>query len=271
MLLEAFYGWQAESLALLADAAHNLGDVAGLVLAWAGMMAGRARADERFTYGFKRLSLWAALGNAVLILVGMGALIWEAIDRLWLQQVPVAHSMTVIVVAALGILVNGATALLFLKGRHDDLNIRGAFWHMAGDALVSAGVVVAGALTWWMGWTWVDPVASLAISLVIVWGTWQLLRQSVCLLLDAVPAHISLKEVRAYLLKLPGVTEVPDLHVWAMGSAQTALTAHLVIPSGVPGDAFLLAASEGLREHFGIGHVTLQPMQRADHAPCPRQ
>ena len=269
LLCEAWFGWRANSLALWADAAHNLSDVAGLVLAWGGALAGRMRPDERHTYGFKRASLWAAFGNAVLLLVAMGSLGWESVERLLAG--PAAHlpnSTTVMVVAGLGIVVNGATAWLFMRGRHDDLNIQGAFWHMAGDALVSAGVVLAGALTLWSGWSWLDPVVSLAIVAVIAWSTWQLLRRSLHLLLDGVPEHIPLPAVRDYLGGLPGVSSVPDLHVWAMGTTHTALTAHLLMPGGAPGDAFLREAAQGLKRRFGIDHATLQTITSAELSPC---
>ena len=253
--VEAFYGWKAGSLALLADAGHNLSDVAGLVLAWAGAAAGRLRPSERHTYGFKRASILAAFANALLLLVAMGSLAWEAVHRL--QAPAPAQGLTIMVVAAIGIVVNGLTALLFLRGSHD-LNLRGAFLHMLADALVSAGVVVAGALTLGYGWSWIDPVASLLIAAVIVVGTWSLLRQSLHLMVDGVPAHLNLVEVRECLQGLPGVGAVHDLHVWAMGTSEVALTAHLVMPAAPADDVFLQAATTALRERFGIAHVTLQ-------------
>ena len=262
--VEAFFGWWLDSLALLADAGHNLSDVAGLVLAFVAVLAGRRRASVRYTYGFKRASILAAFANALLLLVAMGSLGWEAITRLH-APVPIA-GVPVMVVAAIGIVVNGATALLFMRGDSHDLNIRGAYLHMAADALVSAGVVAAGALTLAFGWTWLDPVASLVIVLVIVWSTWRLMRQSTHLLFDGVPEHIALPAVRAYLAALPGVASVADLHVWAMGTEQTALTAHLLVHAGQGGDVFLRDATDGLQSHFGIAHVTLQLMG----APLPQ-
>lgn len=253
--VEAFYGWQVDSLALLADAGHNLSDVAGLVLAWAGALAGRVRPDLRHTYGFKRASILAAFANALLLLVAMGSLAWEAVGRL--QAPHETHGVTIIVVAAVGIVINGATAWLFMRGQ-DDLNLRSAYLHMASDALVSAGVVVAGALTLWLGWAWIDPVASLLIAAVIVIGTWSLLRQSLHLLFDGVPAHVDLRAVHDCLRALPGVAEVHDLHVWAMGTSEVALTAHLVMPGGPADDEFLRHATDELRRRFRIGHVTLQ-------------
>lgn len=263
--IEAFYGWKVGSLALLADAGHNLSDVAGLVLAWAGAAAGRLKPDERHSYGFKRASILAAFANALLLLVAMGSLAWEAIDRL--QSPQPTQGLTIVVVAAIGIVVNAATALLFLRGSHD-LNLRGAFLHMAADALVSAGVVVAGLLTLAYGWSWTDPVASLLIAVVIVVGTWGLFRQSLHLMVDGVPAHLNLVEVRACLQGLPGVARVHDLHVWAMGTSEVALTAHLVMPAGPGDDAFLGEAARLLRERFGIAHVTLQTSRHPVTGAC---
>lgn len=263
--IEAFYGWKVNSLALLADAGHNLSDVAGLGLAWAGAAAGRLRPDARHTYGFKRASILAAFANALLLLVAMGSLAWEAVDRL--QSPQPTQGLTIIVVAAIGILVNGATALLFIRGG-SDINLRGAFLHMAADALVSAGVVVAGVLTLTWGWSWTDPVASLLIAVVIVIGTWGLFRQSLHLMIDGVPSHLNLIEVRECLQGLPGVVQVHDLHVWAMGTAEVALTAHLVMPGGPADDGFLAAATECLRERFGIAHVTLQSSRKPLMAAC---
>ena len=267
--IEAFYGWRVNSLALLADAGHNLSDVAGLVLAWGGALAGRLRPDARYTYGFKRASILAAFANALLLLVAMGALAWEAIGRLLSSEVILQEQgVTIMVVAAIGIVINTATALLFMRGRDSDLNIRGAFLHMAADALVSAGVVVAGALTLWMGWTWLDPVVSLGIAFVIVWGTWDLFKQSLHLLFDGVPRGIELLAVRDCLAALPGVSRVHDLHIWATGTAQTVLTAHLVMPQGHADDAFLKDATEKMHDRFEITHVTLQVMKEPFTAPC---
>lgn len=263
--VEAFYGWKVNSLALLADAGHNLSDVAGLVLAWGGALAGKLRPDARHTYGWQRASILAAFANALLLLVAMGSLAWEAVQRL--QSPEATEGWTLIAVAGVGIVVNTATALLFMRGREDDLNIRGAFLHMAADALVSLGVVIGGALYLWQGWAWIDPVMSLAIAAVIVIGTWSLLRQSLHLLFDGVPEHIDLHAVRQLLLGLPGVSEVHDLHVWAMGTSQNALTAHLVLTesTGEPGQVpaadpvtVLCRAEQALHAHFEIRHVTLQ-------------
>jgi cobalt-zinc-cadmium efflux system protein len=254
--IEAFYGWRVNSLALLADAGHNLGDVAGLVLAWGGALAGKLRPDQRYTYGWKRASIVAAFVNAVLLLVAMGSLAWEAVGRL--SSPPPTHGLTVMAVAGIGIFVNLGTAFLFMRGRHDDMNIQGAYLHMASDALVSLGVVVAAGLSLWFGWSWLDPVASLVIALVIVAGTWSLFRRSLRLMFDGVPEHIDLAAVRRELESLPGVQRVHDLHVWATGTTDVALTAHLVMPQGHPDDAFFEDATCRLRDRFRIGHVTLQ-------------
>ncbi|MEN9436357.1 MAG: hypothetical protein RIR09_1012, partial [Pseudomonadota bacterium] len=248
--IEAFYGWKINSLALLADAGHNLSDVIGLVLAWGGALAGKLRPDVRHTYGWKRASILAAFINALLLLVAMGSLVWEALHRL--QSPEPVEGVTIMVVAGIGIVVNTATALLFMRGREKDLNIRGAFLHMAADALVSVGVLIAGALALWFGWTWLDPVASLLIAAVIVVGTWSLFRQSLHLLFDGVPESVDLLQVKALLESLPGVDRVHDLHVWAMGTSEIAMTAQLVMPDGPAGDAFLQNATEQLHDRFEI-------------------
>ena len=236
------------------------------MLAWGGALAGKLRPDARHTYGWKRASIVAAFINALLLLVAMGSLAWEALHRLQSPQ-PV-EGVTIMVVAGIGIVVNTATALLFMRGSKSDLNIRGAFLHMAADALVSAGVVVAGGLALWFGWTWLDPVVSLIIAAIIVVGTWSLFRQSLHLLFDGVPEGVDLLAVRALLASLPGVTRVHDLHVWAMGTSEIAMTAHLVMPDGQPGDAFLQDATEKLHDQFGIEHVTLQVVRVPFTAGC---
>ena len=264
--IEAFYGWKVNSLALLADAGHNLGDVAGLVMAWGGALAGKLRPDARYTYGWKRASILAAFFNALLLLVAMGSLAWEAIGRLHAPEP--TQGFTVMVVASIGIVVNLGTALLFMRGGDDDINIRGAYLHMASDALVSAGVVLVGGLALWTGWAWLDPVASLVIALVIVVGTWSLFRQSLRLMFDGVPEHIDLVAVRAALEALPGVDRVHDLHVWATGTSDVALTAHLVMPAGHPDDPFFETATHQLRDRFKIGHVTLQVVREPFMTLC---
>jgi len=262
--VEAFFGWQVESLALLADAGHNLSDVAGLVLAWAATLAGRLRPTRRRTYGWKRASILAAFTNATLLLFAMSWLIWEASHRL--QSPTPTEGLTMIVVAAIGVAVNGVTAALFMAGGKADMNIRGAFLHMAADALVSLGVVIAGALYLWTGWGWIDPVTSIVIAVLIILGTWQLFRQSLHLLFDGVPLSIDLVEVERWLRSLPGVEDVHDLHVWAMSTSETALTAHLVMPGGSGGDEFLHRAAHELEHRFHIKHPTLQiELGRVEH------
>lgn len=243
--------------------------MAGLVLAWGGALAGKLRPNPRHTYGWKKGSILAAFANALLLLVAMGALVWEAVGRL-LAPEPMAGSegLTIMAVAGVGIVVNTATALLFMRGRERDLNIRGAFLHMAADAVVSAGVVVAGALTLWMGWFWLDPVVSLLIAAAILWGTWSLFRQSLHLLFDGVPDGVDPQAVHDYLAGLPGVSRVHDLHIWAMDTSQVAITAHLVMPGSHPDDAFLQAATDGLHDRFEITHVTLQAVQVPFTEPC---
>lgn len=267
--IEAFYGWTVNSLALLADAGHNLSDVAGLVLAWGGVLAGKLQPNPRHTYGWKKGSILAAFANALLLLVAMGALGWEAIGRLMSPDVSTGHEgATVMAVAGVGILINSATALLFMRGRDTDLNIRGAFLHMAADALVSAGVVVAGALTLWMGWHWLDAVVSLLIAAVIVWGTWSLFKQSLHLLFDGVPDDIDPQAVHDYLAELDGVQAVHDLHIWALDTTQTAMTAHLVMPTWRQDDLFLKGIADSLHERFEITHSTIQIVREPFTTPC---
>lgn len=265
--VEAIFGVLAGSLALLADAGHNLSDVLGLVLAWGALVLGRQQPTRRRTYGLRRSSILAALANALLLLVAIGAIGWEAVRR-FSHPAPVAGGV-VIGVALVGIAINTATALLFLTGRERDLNVRGAFLHMAADAGVSLGVVLAGVAIVFTGWRWLDPAVSLMIAAVILVGTWGLLRDSVNLALDAVPEHIALPEVHDYLRRLPGVAEVHDLHIWGMSTTEAALTAHLVMPQGEPGDAFLARSRRELHDRFGIEHATLQ-VERGDPThPCP--
>ncbi len=267
VIIEAYYGWVTGSLALLADAAHNLGDVGGLLLAWAAFAAARLKPSDSKTYGWRRGSILASFINAVILLIAMGSLGWEAIHR-FSEPAPIAAG-TVMIVAAIGVLINAATAALFMAGRKKDLNIQGAFMHMAADALVSLGVVVAGALYLWQGWTWIDPLTSLAIAAVIIIGTWSLFRQSLHLLFDGVPEHIRLAEVRDCLQSITGVASVHDLHVWAMSTAEPALTAHLVTRGERGTEDILREAQYTLQERFDIKHVTLQIEAEACAAACP--
>ncbi len=254
--VQVFFGLAAHSMALLADAVHNLGDVAGLLIAWGAAALGRRLPTPRRSYGWGRSSILATLINAMVLLVGCGAILIEALRR-FADPGPVAGT-TVMWVAALGILINGATALLFMRGRHDDLNVKGAFLHMAADAAVSAGVVASGLLIALTGRVWIDPVTSLAIVAVIVTSTWGLLRDSANLALDAVPAGIDADAVAACLGALPGVTEVHDLHIWGLSTTETALTAHLVQAEAGGEEALLLDACQVMRQRFGIGHATFQ-------------
>jgi cobalt-zinc-cadmium efflux system protein len=256
VLVEAGFGLWSGSMALIADAGHNLSDVMSLLIAWMANWMARKPPSARYTYGYKSSSILAALANAGLLLVAIGAILFETVNRLF-DPAPV-QGWTMVIVAGVGIVVNTATALLFVRGRKDDLNIRGAFLHMAADALVSVGVVVAGVAILLTGAWWIDPVTSLVIVAIIGVGTWGLLRDSVKLALLAVPDSIDEAAVRGYLAGMPGVAAVHDLHIWPMSTTETALTAHLVMPQGQPGDAFLHDIAHELDHRFGIGHATVQ-------------
>jgi cobalt-zinc-cadmium efflux system protein len=266
VIVEAAYGFLANSLALLADAGHNLGDVLGLLMAWGAAVLVKRRPTARHTYGMKRSSILASLFNAVLLLVAVGMILWEAVQRLARPE-PVIET-TVIWVAAIGIAINTGTALLFMRGGKGDINIRGAFLHMASDAAVSLGVVIAAVAVMMTGWLWLDPAVSIAIALVITWGTWSLLSASVNLALDAVPANIDPQKIDAYFAALPGVTEVHDLHIWAMSTTDVALTAHLVRPGAGLDDELLGKVCHDMQERFGIGHVTVQIEQGDPEHAC---
>lgn len=264
VVVQLIYGVLANSVALLADAAHNFSDVLGLLLAWGATILARRLPSRRFTYGLRGSSILAALANGAFLLLATGGIAWEAIQR-FAHPEQVAGT-TVIAVAALGIAVNTATALLFMSGLKSDLNIRGAFLHMAADAIVSLGVVVAGAGIVYTGWLWLDPATSLVVSIVIIVGTWGLLRDSVRLALHAVPEGIETEAVRDYLAGVPGVAQVHDLHIWAMSTTDTALTAHLVLPQGYPGDVVLAGIAEQLHHQFNISHTTIQVETDPSHA-----
>lgn len=263
--VEAIAGLLAGSMALLADAGHNLSDVLGLVIAWGAAALSRKAPTERFTYGLRKSSVLAALLNAVFLLVAIGAVAFESIYRFGHPE-PVSGE-TVMIVAAVGIAVNTATALMFARGRKHDINVRSAFTHMAADAAIAAGVVVAGLVMLKTGWLWLDPAASLAISVLILVGTWGLLRDAVSMSLDAVPADIDPGDVHSALAEMAGVSRVHDLHIWPMSTTEIALTCHLVIPAGAPGDSFLHEASDMLHRRFRIAHATIQ-VETAEEDQC---
>jgi cobalt-zinc-cadmium efflux system protein len=265
---EIFFGLWAGSLALLADAGHNAGDVVGLLLAWGASWLARRPPSRRYTWGLRRTTIYAALANAVLLLVACGAILWEAVHRLQAPE-PVAGP-TVILVAGIGVVINTLSALLFLRG-HGDANVRGAFLHMAADAAVSVGVVVAGAAIAATGRLWIDPLVSIVIAAVIVVSSWGLFRESVDLALDAVPRGVDPREITAGLAAVAGVVEVHDLHVWAASTSEISLTAHLVAADTADRDAVLAAALRMLRDHFHVAHATLQVEGAAAAGECPQR
>jgi cobalt-zinc-cadmium efflux system protein len=256
VVVEFAYGFLANSTALIADAGHNISDVLGLLLSWGAVILARKQPSKRYTYGLRSTSILAALANAMLLLVACGAIAWEAIHRF--SQPPSIAGLTVSVVAAIGIAINGLSALLLMKGSQGDLNIRGAYLHMAADTAVSLAVVIAGVAMFYTGWYWLDPTISLVIVVVIVIGTWDLLRDSLQLALSAVPAQIDVPAIDAYLCQLEGVTDIHDLHIWGLSTTENALTVHLVMPNGHPGDAFMDDCVRTLEERYSVHHCTLQ-------------
>jgi cobalt-zinc-cadmium efflux system protein len=262
VVVQVVFGIFGHSLALIADAGHNFGDVLALVLAWLASHLMKRPATPRRTYGWRRTSIMAALFNAIFLLVAVGGITWEAVRRFLHHEVVDAN--VVIWVAAAGVILNGATAWLFVSGRKTDLNLRAAFMHMAADAAISAGVVLAGVAILLTGRAWLDPLASILINIVIVIGTWSLLRESFNLAVDAVPANVDLLAVKKYLSELPKVAAVHDLHIWAMSTTEVALTAHLVMPNEPGGDALLHDVCEHLHRVFGIEHATIQVEQNAE-------
>ncbi len=264
--IEALFGWRANSIALIADAGHNFSDVLGLLAAWGAMALSRRPAGARFTYGLGRSSVLAALANAVLLLLACGAIAWESLTRI-MAPPPVA-GVTVMWVAGAGILVNGLSAYLLHAGQHEDMNVRAAFLHMMADAAVSLGVVLAGVALIYTGARWIDPGVSLLVVLVILYGSWGLLRDALHLSLDGVPANLDSVSIKEYLAAQRGVAEVHDLHVWALSTTSVALTAHLVVPAGDAGGALLQCLEEGLRKRFKIDHATLQIEQIACAHGC---
>lgn len=256
VVLEFGYGFRANSTALMADAGHNLSDVLGLMLAWGAALLAQRKPSSRFTYGLRSSSMLAALFNAMLLMLACGAIAWGAVQQLF-HPSPVAGA-TVSVVAAIGIAVNGISAWLFMAGSKGDLNIRGAYLHLMADAATSLGVLLAGIAIIYTGWTWLDPVVSIAIVVMIMLGTWSLLRESLNMVLAAVPDNVDADKVAAFLAASAGVSAVHDLHIWAMSTTETALTAHLVMPDGYPGDLAIDAIQDQLKARFSIHHSTLQ-------------
>jgi cobalt-zinc-cadmium efflux system protein len=266
VVVEAVYGVLSDSLALLTDAGHNLSDVLGLLLAWGAAALAKRRPSPRRTYGYSRATIIASLFSGLLLMGAVGAIGWEAVSRLVEPVEPAGR--TIMVVAGIGVVVNTLTALFFFAGKDDDLNIRGAFLHMAADAAVSLGVVVSGALILYFGFDWIDPVISLAIAAVILLSTWGLLRDSLNLAVDAVPPGVDPEAVRQYLSRQPGVTDLHDLHIWAMSTTDTALTAHLVMDEFPASDQFLSDISDQLLHQFGIKHPTIQLERSGSEANC---
>jgi cobalt-zinc-cadmium efflux system protein len=256
ILLEVIFGYFSNSLALLADAGHNLSDVLGLILAWVAALLAKRVASARRTYGWKRATVMAALFNALLLLIGVGAIVWEAVGRL--RKPAFIEEGTVIWVAGLGILVNGATALLFMSGRKSDLNVRGAFLHMAADAGVSLGVMISAGVIYFTGWNWLDPVVSLLVAFFILVSTWELFTDSLNLSMDAVPENIDPAAVREYFASLPEISDVHHLHIWPLSTTEVALTAHLVKKDPTIDDALLARIREDLHHRFEIAHPTIQ-------------
>lgn len=254
--IEVFYGIVSGSLALIADAGHNLTDVFSLIIAWVASYLAKRKPTERLTYGLRRATILSPLFSAILLLMAMGAMAWEALVRL--AEPAVVQGGTMIIVALVGVIINAATAMLFMKGQKRDLNIKGAYIHMLADAAVSIGVVLAGIAIMLTGKVWLDPVISLVIVLIIIHGTWSLLTDSLQLAVDAVPENINPTEVRNYLLSLPGVTSLHDLHIWGMSTTESALTAHLVVTDKKTDDDFLRRITRELHQNYGIGHSTIQ-------------
>jgi len=265
VFVEALFGFWVGSLALLADAAHNLTDVVGLVLAWGAIGLGRLRPNERHTYGFGRATILAALANGISLLIGVGMIVHEAIDRIGIPQD--VSAATVLGVAGVGIIINTASALLFMKGRVNDLNVRGAFLHMAADAAVSAAVVLSALLMMITDWNVIDPIVAILVSVVIGWSAFGLSKSALHLTMEGVPASVSKVAVETWLRDLPGVMDLHDLHIWAISTTSVALTVHLVIPEIQYGDEFLDRTARGLESRFGIEHATIQ-VERGTEAQC---
>lgn len=266
VVLESIYALSANSMSLLADAAHNFGDVFGLLLAWGANWLLSFPARKRYSYGYKRMTILASLANALILVATAAMIALEAFYKLF--HLSTVNEKTVIIVALIGILVNGGTALLFMRGSHHDLNIKGAFLHLAADAFISAGVVLAGLLIWYTQQFWLDPAISLIIVFIILWSTWQLLRDSVSLLIDAIPHYIDHTGIKTYLSQLNGVVTVHDLHIWGLSTRETALTAHLVMPDLRLSDSDFEKINTHLKENFRIDHATLQVETGSNAFPC---
>lgn len=256
VVVEGVFGVATHSLALLADAAHNAGDVFGLLLAWGAQWLSQRQATPKYTYGFRRASILAALVNAVVLLFVMGGISLEAVERMLHPNLIAVE--TTIAVAAVGIVINGGTAALFAQGNQNDLNVRGVFWHVSADALISLKVVLVGLLITQTNWMWLDPLISLVIALIISFNTLNLFQQSLEFALDAVPSSINIEEVKAFLFTLSGVSQISDLHIWPLSTTETALSVRLIIPDGHPGDQFLRETQQALQEKFGIDRATIQ-------------
>jgi cobalt-zinc-cadmium efflux system protein len=265
---QALFAFLSHSMSLMADAAHNFGDVFGLILAWGANWLMTLPARKRYSYGYKKISILAALTNALVLVAASTLMIYQSIHKLF-HLTPI-NAITVTVVAAVGIFINGGTALLFMKGARDDLNIKGAFLHLLGDAVISIGVVMTGLMIWATGWLWLDPVIGLLIVVIILWGTWGLLRDSVRLILDAVPRHIDQHGIQEFLRQLPGVRAVHDLHIWGLSTREIALTAHLVSPGKIFSDDDYETVNKALKTKFKIDHATLQIETGNGDSPCRR-
>lgn len=266
LLTEVVYGFIAHSVSLLSDAVHNFGDVLGLLMSWGASVLVKRRATQRYSYGYKKLTILAALANALLLVLTSALIVYESINRL--NHPKEINEVIVMIVAFIGMLINGGTALLFMRQSKTDLNIKGAFLHLAYDALIALGVVLAGAIIYFTGWLWVDPIVGLLIVAIITWGSWNLLRRSVELILGAVPYGVNQKAVYNYLKELPGVQGVHDLHIWGLSTQETALTAHLIMPEGGLSDEEYLKINRVLAKEFHIQHITLQVEQGQKKFPC---
>ncbi|MEN9450622.1 MAG: cation diffusion facilitator family transporter [Pseudomonadota bacterium] len=266
LLTEVVYGFIAHSVSLLSDAVHNFGDVLGLLMSWGASVLVKRRATQRYSYGYKKLTILAALANALLLVLTSALIVYESINRLYHPKE--INEIIVMIVAFIGMLINGGTALLFMRQGKTDLNIKGAFLHLAYDALIALGVVLAGAVVYFIGWLWVDPIVGLLIVAIITGGSWNLLRRSVELILGAVPYGVNQKAVYNYLKELPGVQEIHDLHIWGLSTQETALTAHLIMPEGGLSDEEYLKINRYLAKEFHIQHITLQVEQGEKKYPC---